>query len=134
MDGSVTVTGLKELEQAIRVFPDTVQKALRTVALITATRVKDRARATVPYDANHRGSRPHVRDTIVVVPDDAHKQYRVEVGGTALPMLAVWLEYGTSKMSARPFLRPAADAEEDAYKRAMVAAAEAVTEKALGGK
>lgn len=131
-NGSVTVTGLKELTDGIRQLPDSVTKALRTVALITANRVKARARARTPYDPQHRDlKRPHLRDTYTIVADDAHKQFKVDVGGTVLPMLAVWLEFGTAHMSARPFLRPAADAEEAQYKRAMVNAAEAIVTKKL---
>lgn len=131
-DGSVTVTGLKERTDGIRMLPDSVTKALRNVALITANRVKDRARARTPFDPKHRDvKRPHLRDTYRIVPDEPRKQFKVEVGGTVLPMLPVWLEFGTAYMSARPFLRPAADAEEAHYKQAMVTAAEAIVTKTL---
>lgn len=131
-DGSVTVTGLKELENGIRVLPESVTKALRQVAMITATRVMERAKPRTPYDPQHRDvKRPHLRDTYKIVPDDANKQFKVEVGGTVLPMLPVWLEFGTAHMTARPFLRPAADAEEQQYKQAMINAAEAIVTKVL---
>jgi len=131
-EGSVTVTGLKELEEGIRILPETVSRALRTVALVTATRVKDRARAHTPYDPHHRDvRRPHLRDTYKITLDESRKQVTVTVGGTVKPMLAVWLEYGTATMTARPFFRPAADAEDDRYKREMVLAADAAATKVL---
>ncbi len=45
--------------------------------------------------------------------------------------LPVWLEFGTRYMTAKPHMRPAADAESERYKFNMVKAAEDAAGEAL---
>jgi hypothetical protein len=64
--------------------------------------------------------------------EEAKQQFLVEskAARPAPANLPIWLEYGTSKMSARSYFRPAAEAQADAYiratERAVAHAAESV--------
>ena len=57
------------------------------------------------------------RESIVVVDDSANKQFIVEVRDMTgrMPMLPVWIEFGTRNMPARPFMGPALFESRDAY-------------------
>lgn len=117
-DGSVTTTGLKELREAVEKSPVAVEQASLRVARETSYRVAARARGLAPRgpDPRQRGGR-HTIDSIVVLVDAGKKEVRVEVGtGVEPPMLPVWIEYGTRFKAARPFMRPALDAERDRYR------------------
>jgi HK97 gp10 family phage protein len=126
-NAGATVTGLKEAQRAVAQLDQTVQDALQRVAAATAARVLTRAQALVPFDSGI------THDSIQIVPQPEEQQYRVEVGAAPahrrkgrtafLPNLPIWLEYGTRTMRARPFMRPAFDAEHDRYIRDMEQAA-----------
>lgn len=124
---SATVTGLAELKRGIERLPQAVTDACRKVARDTALRVRGSAASKVPVDTGI------TRDSIHVVPHPEEKFYRVEVGAAPqhrrddgrtafLPNLPIWLEFGTRFKSARPFMRPAFDAESDRYVRDMTSA------------
>ncbi|MGE3520416.1 MAG: hypothetical protein AB7J63_15845 [Vicinamibacterales bacterium] len=135
--GSVTTTGLKEMRAAAARFSADQTAALRKVARDTAIRVQRRARQLVPRDTGVTAA------MIQVEPKPEWKQYRVYVweaprhlqrgSRTAfLQNLNIWLEYGTKAstkamsrtQAARPYMRPAANAEEARYRADMAAAAE----------
>ena len=139
---------LAALRQAIDRFPVAVTDALRSVAWRKSREVMALAKARVPVDSGY------TRDNIHVEEDAANKQFLV-IPGTDRPrerfslhrmrrsgrrhtqkvtlnMLPEWLEYGTVKMRARPFMRPAAAAVDASYRTEMLAAATAVAEKELG--
>ena len=61
--------------------------------------------------------------SIVVTEEPEKKQFLVEVINPDNPNLALWIERGTVKMRARPFMRPAADEIDASYRREMEAAA-----------
>ncbi len=146
--GSVTSTGIAELRQAIEQLPDAVTAALKEVARQTAVRELATAQRLVPVKTGY------TRDHIHIVEDVAHKQYLVVAGTDApevrfswhiskrtgrghtqkvtLNMLPVWLEKGTRFMRARPFMRPASDAEQDRYRAEMDAASVATAVKVFG--
>ncbi len=121
--GGATVTGLAELRRAVEQLPDAVTAACRKVARDTALRVRASAAAKVPFDSGI------TKDSIAVIPNTEEKFYRVETGPAPphrregrtayLPNLPIWLEFGTRFKSARPFMRPAFDAEGDRYVRDM---------------
>lgn len=145
---SATAVGLAELRRAVDRFPDAVTAQLRSVAWRTSRRVMERAKDKVAVDTGY------TKDNIYILEEPDKKQFTVEAGtdrprvkfmvrkGTrtgrvhtqrvTLNMLPVWLEHGTIHMAARPFMRPAADAEYPRYAQEMRAAAEAVAEKELG--
>lgn len=135
--GGATVTGLAELKRAVERLPDVVQTALRKVARDTALRVRANAAAKVPVDSGI------TRDSIAVIPNPEEKFYRVETGPAPphrlddgrtayLPNLPIWLEYGTRFRTARPFMRPAFDAEDEHYVRDMTAAVTRTAKELLG--
>ncbi len=134
----VTITGMKEMEQAIREFPAAEQAALKEVARQTAEREKATARSLVRVDTGI------TRDSIVVTDDSEHHQFLVTVGPTPHPghkghwstyvrdFLAWDIELGTKNMAARPFMRPASDQEQERYKSDMESASAAAAQKAFG--
>lgn len=111
--GSVTTTGLKELEAVVDRLPRDVTTALRAVAWRTSRRVKDRALEIL--NARTGGKADRIA-AITIVEED--KVFRVIAEGPSdkPANLALWFERGTRFMAARPFMRPAGDAETDQYR------------------
>lgn len=137
--GSFNLTGVKEMRQSLGKFPDESTKAMQRVARNAALRVKNRARALVAVDTGI------TRDSIDVQPQPAEKQYKVAVFASPphvrkgrntrtayLPNIAIWLEFGTIHKPARPFLRPALDAEAAQYKAEMQTEMDALMQKTFG--
>lgn len=128
-DAGATATGLKELREAIDRLPDDVTEKLRFVALISANRIQVRAKSILR--SKLKTPAHALVDGIVVVPEPEHKQYVVD--STRPPSqptnLPLWVEKGTPHMAARPYMRPAGDAEDDHYKSESLKAAESVAEK-----
>ncbi len=141
---------LAALRAAVDRFPAEVTAALQAVAKASADRIAKNAATILRSKTHGTGA---TAKSIRVIDDSPNKTYRVEVPGGPIPTLSLhrmkrsgrthtqkvtqnnlpfWLERGTKHMAARPFLRPAADAEQDRYKAAMAAAAEAVGVKLLG--
>lgn len=118
-NGSVTTTGLDELRRAIDAFPKTVEQVFQDTARVTANAIAQRARQRVPVRTGR------TQRSIRVVEDLAHHAYHVEVGAHAgmpadrewPPNLPIWIEYGTRFIPARPFMRPAIDAEREPYRQ-----------------
>ena len=145
-DASATAPGLAALRAKVDRFPDAVTAQLRSVAWRTSRRVMERAKAKVAVDTGY------TKDNIYILEDADKKAFyvmagtdrpRVRIVGRTMPsgrfhtqrttlnMLPIWLEYGTVHMAARPFMRPAADAESGRYVQEMRAGAEAVAEREL---
>lgn len=117
---------LAELRRDVNRLPENVTKALRAVASVTAGRVQRRAKEIVAAKVK-RGAEVVA---ITVVDDPTHKQFLVIAEGAhdKPANLALWIERGTRYLVARPFLRPAADAETQRYADDMTRAAEHVVE------
>lgn len=133
MAAGATVTGLAEARRGVALLTETVQARLQAVALDTATRGRDRAWDLCAKDSGITA------DSIAVFPELDQKQYRVEVGPSpragrtaTLPNLPIWIERGTIHQPARPFMRPAAEEQQDRYIREMKAAALDGLAEALG--
>lgn len=107
--GSVTSTGMNEMRQAIARLPEAVTAAARRVARNTALRVAAGARARV------RVLTGDLQRSITVRPDEANKRYMVTAGRIDGPPIALFLEAGTVKMTAKPFMGPALEAERGSY-------------------
>lgn len=84
----------------------------------TAADVKSTARTIVPVDLGNLKRSIHTRATGKLSSDV-----------TADASYAFWVENGTSKMSAQPYMRPSADRHEAAFYQAM----EQIAGRALGG-
>ena len=123
MNGSATATGLHELTAQIGRLDAVVTARLKQTAKASADRIAAHAAAILRSTTHGTG---RTANSIRVLDESSDKQYLVQCPGDSeqpanLPM---WLERGTRYMSARPFMRPAADAEEARYRREMIAAAE----------
>jgi hypothetical protein len=125
------VTGLRELQAAIQKLPDAVTAALKAEARASADRIAAHAASLLRAQTHGTG---RTADAIRVLEEGADKQFVVNSPGTAdrPANLPIWLEYGTRFMTAKPHMRPAADAESAAYKQHMAAAAERASQKVLG--
>ncbi len=131
-ESTFTQTGVRELAQAIEAFPASVTAALKAVAQATAVRVQVRAKALLR--AQQKTSATKLADNITIEEDAANKRMlvvsRSPVGqGTNVNL---WNEYGTVKMSARPYMHPAATAEDARYRTDMEAAAGQVAGTTFG--
>jgi HK97 gp10 family phage protein len=119
MAEGVITTGLEEMRRAIEAFPKAVEQVFQDTARDTANKIAQRARQRVPV-ATGRTQR-----SIRVVEDLPHHAYHVEVGAQPdMPAdrdwpqnLPIWIEYGTRFIPARPFMRPAIDAEREPYRQ-----------------
>lgn len=139
-NGSVTATGLKELSAAIDRLPANVTAALRTNASNTAQRIRALARQLLfslgvfglEPRSKYTAGQPHLADSIRIVEDAAQKQFRVEPWTPWLPNLGLWIERGTSILRARPFMRPAGDAERGRYVNDGTRAAERAFSETVG--
>ncbi len=129
-DSGVTVTGLKEARAAVEALDVTVVTALKAVAKRTADRIAVNAASMLRSKTHGTGK---TAASIRVLDESADKRYVVNVPGDASEPanLPLWLERGTRHMVARPFLRPAGDAESARYKSEMMAIAERSVQEAL---
>ncbi len=147
-DPAVMVQGLKELKDQVEKLPDVVIEALRDVAEKTAHRVMERAKQLVPVATGYTRDNIHVqffpeektyvvnagtdRPRVHFATRRSKRSGRTHTQKVTQNNLPIWLERGTRFMVAKPFMRPAADAENDRYKQDMANAAEAAVKKALG--
>lgn len=126
----ITITGLDEFKRAVDALPREVTLKLRAVAWRTSREVKDTAQRLLRAQTHGTGK---TANSIHVVEEAERKQFVVLVGGNPdrPANLPDWLEFGTKHMTAKPYIRPAADMAKDGYLSDMEAAAVDVATKAL---
>lgn len=122
-------TGLKELSALIDRLPDDVTAKLRSVALISANRIKNHARQILL--SKQKTPAHALADAIEVIAEPEQQRYVVDSQGPpGQPKnLGLWVERGTRFMAARPYMRPAGDAEDEHYKTESIKAAESVVDR-----
>lgn len=95
--------GARELDRVLAQLPKQVgAKAIKNAALAGAGEVRKAARAAAPVDEGDLKKSITARATKT---GTASITYRI--GATARAYYGMFLEFGTSKMSARPWFRPA---------------------------
>ena len=129
-DGSAVASGLRELNAGIDRLEPAVTARLKATARASADTIA-RTAAGILLSKTHGTGR--TARSIRVIDESAEKQYVVNCPGhpDAPKNLPTWLEFGTRFMSARAFMRPAADAESERYKQNMAQAAQATAEEVL---
>jgi HK97 gp10 family phage protein len=118
-EGSVTTTGMREMRQAVEQLPQAVTLALRAVAFRVSRDVYADAKRLLivqqKTDARNLANEMHIEEHA------SEKAFEViaDAPSDQPANLPTWLEFGTWKMAARPFMRPALDAANAGYKREM---------------
>lgn len=113
----MTLHGMDALQRAITSMPDLVKDELSDVVAATTFAIAQGVRARVP-----RGATGILAGSIAS--SSRGMNGHVDIGVDAF----YWhfLEYGTVKMPAKPFIRPAAEAEADVFERRLVSAAKSI--------
>lgn len=121
--GSISITGLADLEKRLLVFPDRVARnilagAIRAGAVVIQREARDRAPiGTVAHYLGKKGQKAHA----LIQPGSLKKGVKVRLAprkSRERPIeywiyvsskLWYWkfVEFGTTKMAAQPFMRPA---------------------------
>jgi HK97 gp10 family phage protein len=129
MTDGLTIIGLDEFLAAVDALPTRVLSASRAVAQSTAQRVMANAKANL--EAKQKTDARALADAITVKEDAAHRQFIVDSPSPhGQPAnVNLWNEYGTSKMSARPYMHPAVEAENAQYQSDMERVAQDVLDE-----
>lgn len=119
----VTQTGMDEARRTVAQLSDRLTAELMSVAARTGTRIRDGARARLKAQTHGTG---RTAEAIRMSVDEPNKRVLVESKAVrpAPANLPSWLEYGTSKMTAKSYMRPSAEAEANKYSADMRAAVE----------
>lgn len=133
MDVKISIDGVKELNDLLQKLPDKIEKKALDNAMRTgANVVKKAAQSKAPVNTGL------LRDSIKVKKDSSQqKAGAFQVGifkerKKHYPFYAHMIEFGTSKMQAQPFLRPAFDENRaEALKRIVERLAKSITTEAL---
>jgi len=114
-DFSVEILGLKELDQALQQMAwPAARRALRKGMRQGANVVRDEVRAKAPVKTGNLRRKIRTRERR----EDADGlRFAIEIPRSAF--YGRFIEFGTSKIAARPFMRPAAEAKTEAAVSAM---------------
>lgn len=118
---SMTFTGGKELASALRTLPDALSRQILLGAL---TEAAEPMRQRMSQLAPREPGKPDIADNIGISVANrlgdidggrwearSEDEHAVAVGPTKNFFYGIFLEYGTVKMRAQPFMRPAFDTE-----------------------
>ena len=110
--------GLKEAQRALKQLPEFAKLQAQEAMNVTAFTIARRAEGRAPRGATGRLKR--------AITWAARPRSVTAVVGVDATVAFYWkyLEYGTVKMGARPFLRPAAEAEQSAHAQRLFKALE----------
>lgn len=122
-DFGVEITGLRELDRALQELAwPAARRALRKGMRQGANVIRDEARAKAPVDTGLLKRQIRTRERSE---QDGDMRFAVEITRSAF--YGRFIEYGTSKFAAKPFLRPAAESKtEEAVTAMRDALAEAI--------
>lgn len=101
------IEGAKEVEVVLRRLPNQVRgRVLRAVAMSGARVLRDAARQNAPVESGT------LRESIVARGERraGRHEVRVKVGPLRTAFYGLFQEFGTSRLAARPWLRPAFEA------------------------
>ncbi len=116
----VELIGLKEANRALKKLPDTAKPKIQHVHDVTAFNVYRAASILAPTsrDGSHGHPPGFLRKSIQWA--SRPRSLSAIVGVAFEAFYWVFLEYGTRKMSAKPFMRPAADANRADHRTRLV--------------
>jgi hypothetical protein len=103
---------VRQAQRQLRALPKVAKDPLSRAQRETATAIVAGMKARVSVSA--RAGREHLRDVIGMRVSPARAEAVVGVPKPYLS-LAYWLEFGTVRMSARPFFTPAVESEASAH-------------------
>lgn len=109
-DFAVEILGLKELDQALQQLAwPAARRALRKGMRQGANAVRDEVRAKAPVKTGNLRRKIRTRERS----EDADGlRFAIEIPRSAF--YGRFIEFGTSKIAAKPFMRPAAEAKTEA--------------------
>lgn len=114
MSVKVELEGWDELERNLKALGDTInaEAALETALMDGAEIVKSAIEARAPHVTGQLAGDIHISRK-------GRQKYSVRIGPGIRGFYGRYLEYGTSKMKKRPFMRPAFEASNDAAQEAI---------------
>lgn len=121
MPATVTVVGLKEANLALKQLPDLAKVEAQQVADVTAFHVARAASSHAPRSATGSHGRGPGFLAASIIWLSRPRTTSAIVGIRSAAFYWKFLEFGTRFISARPFLRPAADGERADHRRRMIA-------------
>ena len=148
MADGVTMTGLEELRRSVDRLPADTTAQLQSVAWRASRNIMQGAQSRVAVKSGYTQRNIHIiedlpnRQYIVNAGTDRprvrfalrrlKRSGRVSTQRVTVNMVPWYLEFGTVRMAARPFMRPAADAELPSYVRNVEGAIDTLMRKVFG--